>query len=300
MSNAAPPPPLSAHLAGEAVLVTGASGFVGGRLARRLLRWTTRARTCALYRRSWRSSVPRSSAPTWRTKRRCAPPAWASEPCLASRPAWAWGPRAEFERTNIGGARVVVAVRRMAGVRRLVFTSSPSVVFNDRDLAGVDESQPLGTVFPADYPRTKAEAERIVLAANTPGALATCALRPHLVFGPGDQNPSPGSSRGRARVGCASSATGTTRSTSRTSRTWSTRTCSRRGRWPGWTCRPAAVPTSSPTASRFAFLGHGSTRCCAHSPFRWLRGVSACRRHAASAPRASSRGGCCGSGASRR
>lgn len=99
-----------------------------------------------------------------------------------------WGKREEFERTNVGGARALVDACRTNNVERIVFTSSPSVVFNDSDLSGADETQPLGTNFPADYPRTKAEAERIILSANAPGSLATVSLRPHLIWGVGDHH----------------------------------------------------------------------------------------------------------------
>jgi nucleoside-diphosphate-sugar epimerase len=70
-------------------------------------------------------------------------------------------------------------------VSRLVYTSSPSVVFDGGDMAGVDESVPYPPHHEAPYPATKAEAERLVLAANGPD-LATVALRPHLVWGPRD------------------------------------------------------------------------------------------------------------------
>ena len=68
-----------------------------------------------------------------------------------------------------------------------MFTSSPSVVFGGHDIAGGDESLPYPRRYLAHYPRTKAEAERLVLAANGPD-LATVALRPHLVWGPGDNH----------------------------------------------------------------------------------------------------------------
>jgi nucleoside-diphosphate-sugar epimerase len=98
-----------------------------------------------------------------------------------------WGPREAFERGNIAATESVIAACRAAGVRRLVFTSSPSVVAAAHDLRGVDESQPYPAHYSAWYPQTKAAAERVVLAAHGAG-LATIALRPHLVFGPGDTN----------------------------------------------------------------------------------------------------------------
>jgi nucleoside-diphosphate-sugar epimerase len=99
--------------------------------------------------------------------------------------ATAWGALADFHRVNVQGTEAVIAACRRAGVSRLVYTSSPSVVFDGRDMAGVDESVPYPAHHEAPYPATKADAERRVLAANGP-ALATVALRPHLVWGPRD------------------------------------------------------------------------------------------------------------------
>jgi nucleoside-diphosphate-sugar epimerase len=96
-----------------------------------------------------------------------------------------WGPRSEYERVNVTGTRAVITAARLAGVERLVFTSSPSVCFDGTDHVNASNDLPLSTRFLCDYPRTKALAERLVLAAND-DRLATCALRPHLVFGPRD------------------------------------------------------------------------------------------------------------------
>lgn len=87
---------------------------------------------------------------------------------------------------NVRGTYNVVEACRHAGVRRLVYTSSASVVFTGEDLDGVDEASVPYAAKPHDhYTATKIEGERIVLAAN--GArLATCALRPSGIFGEGD------------------------------------------------------------------------------------------------------------------
>lgn len=96
-----------------------------------------------------------------------------------------WGPPRLFWDINVEGARNVLNACRETGVPKMVYTSSPSVVFGRDELCGVDESQPYPRRFLAAYPRTKAVAEREVLAANGAG-LATVALRPHLIWGPGD------------------------------------------------------------------------------------------------------------------
>lgn len=98
-----------------------------------------------------------------------------------------WGPEREYHRANVDGTRNVIEACRDSRVPRLIYTSSPSVVFNGSDLAGADESAPYPTRYDAVYPETKAIAERLVLEANSPG-LSTVSLRPHLIWGPGDNN----------------------------------------------------------------------------------------------------------------
>ena len=83
------------------------------------------------------------------------------------------------------GTENIIAACLKHGVKKLVFTSTPSVVHSGGDLEGVNESAPYPDRFDAPYPATKAIAEKAVLAANGPN-LATVALRPHLIWGPGD------------------------------------------------------------------------------------------------------------------
>ena len=96
-----------------------------------------------------------------------------------------WGRYDDFFRTNVLGTRAVLAGCRAHGVQRLVYTSTPSVVYNGQGLANANESLPLTTDCPSPYPLTKAIAEREVLAAHS-SALRTVALRPHLIWGIGD------------------------------------------------------------------------------------------------------------------
>ncbi|MBE0501917.1 MAG: NAD-dependent epimerase/dehydratase family protein [Desulfuromonadales bacterium] len=98
-----------------------------------------------------------------------------------------WGPYPEFYATNVLGTQHVVDACRQHEIRRLVFTSSPSVVFDGSDMEGVDESVPYPKHYKAFYPQTKAMAEQLVLWAND-SSLATVALRPHLIWGPEDNH----------------------------------------------------------------------------------------------------------------
>ncbi|MBM3874197.1 MAG: NAD-dependent epimerase/dehydratase family protein [Verrucomicrobia bacterium] len=169
------------------VLVTGGTGFLGRRLVERLL---AQGRSVTVLSRT-RPADLEAQGVRWigAALEDTAAVAAACAGCgtvfhVAAR-VGVWGPWEDFFRANVLGTRAVIAGCRAAGVGRLVHTSSPSVVYNGRALAGVDESVPLTTDCPSAYPLTKAQAEREVLAAN--GAeLRTVALRPHLIWGPGD------------------------------------------------------------------------------------------------------------------
>ena len=168
-------------------LVTGGGGFLGGAVVRALLARGDEVVSLA------RGDYPALRALGVRTERGdLADPAAArraADGCdvvfhVAAK-AGIWGTAADFERSNVLGTRSVLQACRQLGISRLVHTSTPSVVHAGGDIAGGDETLPYATHFTSDYPRTKAVAEREVLAASD-GTLATVALRPHLVWGPGD------------------------------------------------------------------------------------------------------------------
>jgi nucleoside-diphosphate-sugar epimerase len=99
-----------------------------------------------------------------------------------------WGPWNLFYETNtLGTLRVLDGCRRH-GVRKLVYTSSPSVVFDGRSHINADESLPYPDSYLCHYPHTKRLAEESVLHANGLDGLLTVALRPHLLWGPRDNH----------------------------------------------------------------------------------------------------------------
>jgi len=96
-----------------------------------------------------------------------------------------WGDREEYYQTNVIGTQNVVKACRVHGIPRLIYTSTPSVVFDGNDICGADETRPYSQKFYNAYSETKAAAERMVLQANG-GGLSTVALRPHQIIGPDD------------------------------------------------------------------------------------------------------------------
>ncbi len=95
-----------------------------------------------------------------------------------------WGDRQDFLDVNVRGTENLVDACRAAGVQRLVYTSSPSVTFGPEPADGATEADcPYPDEFGGPYPESKALAEQVVMAANSP-ELATTSLRPHLIYGP--------------------------------------------------------------------------------------------------------------------
>ena len=171
----------------SSVLVTGGTGFLGRHLVDRLL---GAGRRVAILGRTPAPDLEQKGVRFVRAS--LDDPAAVTAACAGVETVFhtaakvgVWGRHDDFYRTNVLGTRAVLEGCRTHGVARLIYTSTPSVVYNGRDLAGADESLPLTTACPSPYPLTKAIAEREVLAANSP-SLRTIALRPHLIWGVGD------------------------------------------------------------------------------------------------------------------
>jgi nucleoside-diphosphate-sugar epimerase len=102
--------------------------------------------------------------------------------------AGAWGSYKSYHDANVVGTQNVLDACQAHGIGQLVYTSTPSVTHRATHPVegGTADTVPYGEGFKAPYATTKLIAEKAVLAANSP-ALATVALRPRLIWGPGDQ-----------------------------------------------------------------------------------------------------------------
>ena len=106
---------------------------------------------------------------------------------VAARPG-VWGKFSDYYNTNTVGTKNIVDACLAHGVKRLIHTSSPSVVFTAGDMEGADESVPYATTFHTHYVKTKKLAEDYVLGAVKDKGLQAVILRPHLIWGPKDNN----------------------------------------------------------------------------------------------------------------
>lgn len=98
-----------------------------------------------------------------------------------------WGSKKVYEDTNILGTQNIIDACIKHKVKKLVYTSSPSVTFHGKDQIMVNESEAYPNRWLCEYPRTKAIAEKMVLSIHQ-DQLKTIALRPHLIWGPEDQH----------------------------------------------------------------------------------------------------------------
>ncbi len=166
------------------VLVTGASGLLGREVARLLVR---QGHTVTTFQR--RPSGVHGAADVLGSVTddggvRSAVDGAEGVIHLAAKVSFT-GRAAEFDEVNVGGTRRLLAAAREAGVRDLVFVSSPSVANSGAAIAGLGAEAADPARAHGDYSRTKAEAELLALAADSP-AFRVAALRPHIVWGPGD------------------------------------------------------------------------------------------------------------------
>ena len=185
------------------ILVTGGGGFLGQALCRGLVQ---RGHEVASFNRGHYPQLDAIGVPQLRgdLADRDAVLA-AARGCDAvfhnAAKAGAWGSFESYRLANVVGTANVIDACRAHGIGRLVYTSTPSVTHRaTRPVAGgTADDVPYGEHLKAPYAATKLVAEKAVLAANG-AALATVALRPRLIWGPGDHQLLPRLAE-RARAG---------------------------------------------------------------------------------------------------
>jgi nucleoside-diphosphate-sugar epimerase len=171
------------------ILVTGGGGFLGGAICRQLL---ARGHEVIAYQRSACPNLEEAGARIIRgdiTEAELLEKAAKGADAVIHTAAKAGLSLRydDFYRPNVLGTENVIEACYRNGIHKLVFTSSPSVTHADGDIEGGDESLPYARQYNSPYPATKALSEQAVMAANGPD-LQTVSLRPHLIWGPGDNH----------------------------------------------------------------------------------------------------------------
>ncbi len=177
----------------EQALVTGGGGFLGKALVKKLLGYNYKVTS---FSRQHHPSLARMGVPqiqgdlTDADAVNKAVTGMDTVFHVAAKPG-VWGAYDTYYAVNVTGTAHVIQACRVQGVKRLIYTSSPSVVFDEFDMENVDESVPYPETYLAPYPETKAIAERQVRQAAAQG-LDVIILRPHLIWGPEDNHLIPG------------------------------------------------------------------------------------------------------------
>lgn len=166
------------------VLVTGASGLLGGEVARLLVRQGHDVATLQRRPSGVDGATDFCASVTDAEALRRAVEGAEGIVHLAAKVSF-MGRAAEFDEVNVEGTRRLLDRARAAGVRDVVYVSSPSVANSGAAIAGLGAEPADPERAHGDYSRTKAEAELLALAADAP-EFRVAAVRPHIVWGPGD------------------------------------------------------------------------------------------------------------------
>jgi nucleoside-diphosphate-sugar epimerase len=170
------------------IFVTGASGFIGGSIAREL---SSEHSVCAMSRST--SSDQKISANN-ATPIRCDLTTVSAEHLSGcdtvihvAAHVSPWGSKEEYWENNVTGTEKVLLAAQEAGIKRFIHISTEAVSWHGQPMRNIDESEPYAEKTPYLYASTKREAEKRALAANGQGGMQVVVIRPRWVWGLGDQ-----------------------------------------------------------------------------------------------------------------
>ena len=169
------------------ILITGGGGFLGGSIAKKLLALGNEV-----------TILGRKSYPEYEKKFNCiktdvrdlssVKKALEGQEVVFHTAAipGIWGDYKDFYATDVQGTKNIIIACHINKIKKLIYTSSPSVVFGSNNIEGANEQISYPDQYLCNYSKTKAIAEKMVIKANGLNGLATVCIRPHLIWGPGD------------------------------------------------------------------------------------------------------------------
>jgi nucleoside-diphosphate-sugar epimerase len=169
------------------IFITGASGFVGGAAARHFSKTHD---VTAMSRSEKSDAIIRDLGIT---PVRCALGAVKGEHLAgvdviihSAAKVEEWGAWADYWKLNVDGTTQLLDVAKAAGVKTFIHIGTEASVFYGQAMHNIDETLPLALKSPYPYSRTKAHAEKAVLAASDSNFRAL-SVRPRMIWGPGDK-----------------------------------------------------------------------------------------------------------------
>jgi nucleoside-diphosphate-sugar epimerase len=171
------------------LFITGASGFVGGAVARYFVRQGHNVVAMSRSEKSDEKIKELGAQPVRASLGSVSLEALKGVEVIVHAAAYVeeWGSYDDFYQPNVVGTEQLLAVAQQAGVAQFIFLGSEALLFTGKDLLNVDETYPYPQNPPFYYSKTKQLAEKSVLSANHAG-FRTVSVRPRLVWGPGDQS----------------------------------------------------------------------------------------------------------------